>query len=165
MTKFAQNWHYERNLSNSVVLSQISVLISEYLEVLGHFLAQPDRIQQKMTKGSKKTRWNSRIWRHLAQILTFCMEIEPKTLFCFEFRYLPAFVLIVFVIFVLSLIGYNKKWARVSKELGQRVQIRGIWPKFGRFVWKLTQKRCFVANFGTCRCFCWLSLSFLCSGW
>ena len=79
-----------------------------------------------MTKGSKKTRWNSRIWRHLAQILTFCMEIEPKTLFCFEFRYLPAFVLIVFVIFVLSLIEYNKKWARVSKELGQRVQIRGI---------------------------------------
>ena len=43
-----------RQGSNSVILSQISVLISEYLEVLGHFLAQPDRIQQKITKVQRK---------------------------------------------------------------------------------------------------------------
>ena len=77
-----------------------------------------------MTKGSKKTCSNTPIWRHLAEILTFCMEIDPKTWFCFQFGYLPAFVLIVFVIFVLSLMEYNKKWPRLSKELGQRLQIR-----------------------------------------
>jgi predicted permease len=45
-----------RNLSISVHLSQISVLISEFLDALGHFFAQPDRIQQNMTKGAKRSR-------------------------------------------------------------------------------------------------------------
>ena len=65
----------------------------------------------------------------------FLLLIEAKTLFIFDFRLLLAFVLIVCVIFVLNLMEYNRKWPRVSKELGQTVQNRGICPNFGCFVW------------------------------
>ena len=49
--------------------------------------------------------------------------------------------------------------------LAETVEFGDIWLKFWRFVWKLSPKRCFALNFGTCQRLCWLSLSFLCSAW
>ena len=45
----------------NVVLSQISVLASISVDCLCHFCAQADRLQQKMTKGSKKSRLKGQI--------------------------------------------------------------------------------------------------------
>ena len=49
------------NWPKNVVLSQISVLAGVSVCCLCHFCAQADRLQQKMTKGSKKSRLKGRI--------------------------------------------------------------------------------------------------------
>jgi hypothetical protein len=76
------------------------------------------------------------------------MEIDQKTGFCRQFRYLPASLLIVFVIFVLSLMDYNKICPKAQRNLGERVQ-------FDEIITELTLQAnskhfcAFVANFGT----------------
>ena len=62
---------------------------------------------------------------------TFCMEIDPKTLFGRKFRYLPAFLMIFYVIFALRLIDYNKKCTTVQRNLG-------FWVKFDKIFTELT---------------------------
>ena len=58
----AQIWTFPMKIDQkNVVLSQISVLASVSDDCLCHFCAQADRLQQKMTKGSKKSRLKGRI--------------------------------------------------------------------------------------------------------
>ena len=49
------------NRPKNVVLSQISILASVSDRSLGQFCAQADRLQQKMSKGSKKSRLKGQI--------------------------------------------------------------------------------------------------------
>ena len=117
-----------------------------------------------MTKGSKKTRSNTPIWRHLAEILTFCMEIDPQNVVLLSIWLLASVCVDCLCHFCAQPDGIQQKMAKAFKRTRSKapnsLNLAQIWT----FPMKIDQKRRFVANFGTCQHFCGLSLSFLCSG-
>ena len=86
------------------------------LTVFVIFCAQPDGIQQEMAKAFKRTRSKAPNSLNLAQIWTFPMKIDQKTSFCRKFRYLPAFLMIVFGHFCAQADRLQQKMTKGSKK-------------------------------------------------